>query len=87
MRCIVVQYYTSWDKTAAEKLHIRFCKIYLGVNSKSSNDACRAELGRLPLKICVDKQITKYYNHLRELDDNTIAKQALEISKSLNALN
>ena len=24
----------SWDKSPAEKVHLRFCKIYLGVNSK-----------------------------------------------------
>ena len=38
--------FSSWNKTAAEKLHLRFCKLYLGVNSKTSKDACRAELGR-----------------------------------------
>ena len=77
--------FSSWDKTAAEKLHLRFCKLYLGVNSKSSNDACRAELGRLPMKLIVDKQIMKYYQHLNELKHDAIAKQALDISKSLRA--
>ena len=38
---------TSRDKSAAEKLHIRLCKLYLGVNSKSSNDACRAKLNNI----------------------------------------
>ena len=79
--------FSSWDKTAAEKLHLRFCKLFLGVNSKSSNDACRAELGRLPMKLIVDKQIMKYYQHLNELKHDAIAKQALEISKSLRAAN
>ena len=39
----------AWDKSPADKVYLRFCKIYLGVNSKCSNDACRADLGRMPL--------------------------------------
>ena len=37
-----------WDKSPVEKVHLRFCKIYPGVNSKCSNDACRAELMECP---------------------------------------
>ena len=77
----------SWDKSPAEKVHIRFCKIYLGVNSKCSNDACRADLGRMPLKLTIDRQIIKFYKHLNSMSSNTIAKQALEISKSISTSN
>ena len=73
----------SWNKSPAEKVHLRFCKIYRGVNSKCSNDACRADLGRMPLKLTIDRQIIKFYNHLNSVSSNTIAKQALEISKSV----
>lgn len=78
------QNFTSWDKEPTEKVHLRFCKYYLGVNSKASNFACRAELGRFPLKIFIDKLILRYFNHLLELPDNTLAKQAFLISKSLH---
>ena len=38
-----------WDKSPIEKAHLRFCKSYLGVNKKATNDTCRAELGRFPI--------------------------------------
>ena len=39
------------------------------------------------MKLIVDKKIMKYYQHLNELNHDGIAKQALEISKSLRAAN
>ena len=81
------RHFGSWDKSPAEKVHLRFCKIYLGVNSKCSNDACRANLGRMPLKLTIDRQIIKFYNHLNSMSSNTIAKQALEISQSISTSN
>ena len=51
---------------------------------KCSNDACRADLGRMPLKVTIHRQIIKCYNHLNSMSSNTIAKQALEISKSIS---
>ena len=77
------QNFASWDKELTEKVHLRFCKYYLGVNSKASNSACRAELGRLPMKIFNDKLILHYWNHLLDLPVSTIAKQAFLVSKSL----
>ena len=35
--------------TFAQKLHLKFCKCILGVNTKASNVAVYAELGRAPL--------------------------------------
>ena len=35
------------DTTPYEYLHLKFIKEILGVHSKTSNDACRAELNRL----------------------------------------
>ena len=75
--------YKKWDKGPTEKMQLRFCKYYLGVNNKSTNIACRAELGIYPLKIFIDKMILKYYNHLFSLPDNSFAKQALLLSKSM----
>ena len=40
--------------------HLQFCKRYLEVNNKASNIACRAELGRFPLNITINKKILKY---------------------------
>ena len=77
------QNFDVWDKNQIEKVHLRFCKYYLGINRKSSNIASRSELGRFPLKIFIDTLILKYYNHLITMPDDSIAKQSFLISKSL----
>ena len=45
-----------WDKSPIEKAQLRFCKSYLNVNKKATNAACRAELGRFPLNVTIDKK-------------------------------
>ena len=77
------QNFDVWDKNQIEKVHLQFCKYYLGINRKSSNIASRSELGRFPLKIFIDTLILKYYNHLITMPDDSIAKQSFLISKSL----
>ena len=52
--------FKTWDGSQIEKAHIQFCKRYLEVNNKASNIACRAELGRFPLNITINKKILKY---------------------------
>jgi len=83
----VKQDFEKWDNSPTEKVHLRFCKYYLGVNRKASNIACRAELGRFPLKIFIEKLIFKYFNHLMNLPENSITKQAFLTSKSLHERN
>ena len=56
----------------------------LGVNSRSSNIAVHAELGRYPLHISVHIQIIKYYFHLLERQENPLLSKALRVSKRLN---
>ena len=72
-----------WDKTPTEKAHLKFCKVFLGVNRKASNLACRAEMGRFPLKIVIDKQILNYYFRLRDMNDGPLVKQAFIMSNRL----
>ena len=50
----------KWDKTQWEKVHLRFCKLFLGRNRKASNYAARGEMGRFPLKLTILKEILKY---------------------------
>jgi hypothetical protein len=47
----------KWDNSETEKINLRFCKLYLGVNRKASNMACRSELGKYPLLITIKKNI------------------------------
>ena len=76
---------SHWDKSPIEKAHLRFCKSYLGVNKKATNDACRAELGRFPLKLNIDQKILNYILHLKAQPEDTIVHQAFRISKQLHS--
>ena len=71
------------DQFNFEKVHRKFCKYYLGVNRKVVNDACRAELGRLPLKLVIEKRILSYLLHLQSLDTENLASKANKLSVSL----
>jgi hypothetical protein len=41
--------YKHWEKTPIEDVHTEFCRIIRNIRKKVPNNACRAELGRLPL--------------------------------------
>ena len=47
-----------------EKIHAKFCKFVLGVRTKSSNDACRDELGSLPVLYSVLLNMIKYWYYI-----------------------
>ena len=47
--------FKSWDNSGIEKTHLHFCKRYLEVHNKSSNVACRSELG-------INNKILKLYS-------------------------
>ena len=76
--------FKSWDSSGIEKTHLHFCKRYLEVHNKSSNVACRSELGRFPLIIDINNKILNYLNYLQEKDENSIVKQSLKISVDLH---
>ena len=69
-------------KTQPKKYISTFCKYYLGVNSKVSNFACRAELGRFPYKIFIDKLVLRYYNHLLDLPDSSLQNRVFSSQKT-----
>ena len=69
----------TWDKTPIEKTHLRFCKMFLGLNRKASNHATRSEMGSFPLQIVITRHILTYYYYLNSKDDSSIVKQALNI--------
>ena len=76
--------FKSWDSSAIEKTHLQFCKRYLEVHNKASNIACRAELGKFPLIVDINKKILNYLSYLQEKDENSIVKQSLQISIDLH---
>ena len=75
---IKLNFYT-WGKTPIEKTHLRFCKMFLGLNRKASNHATRSEMGSFPLQIVIIRHILTYYYYLNSKDDSSIVKQALNI--------
>jgi hypothetical protein len=55
---------TFKDSDPFEKLHIKFIKEILGIHFKASNDGCRAELNRTPLKSKILFSIFNFMNHI-----------------------
>ena len=51
-------------------------KRYLQVHNKASNIACRAELGKFPMIIDINKKILNYLDYLRGKDEDSIVKVA-----------
>ena len=66
-----------------ERTPLQFFKRYLEVHNKASNIACRAELGKCPLIIDINKKVLSYVNYLHQKDENSIVRQALNISIDL----
>ncbi|KAL2076447.1 hypothetical protein ACEWY4_027956 [Coilia grayii] len=73
--------YDSWDKSPTEIFHLEFCKNILGVHRHASNLACRAELGRFPLLMDIDKRASKFYHHLKSEQDTCHYNALLEMVK------
>ncbi len=63
--------YDKSDNTEVEKTHLKFCKLYLGVNRKASYIACRGELGKFPLLISIKKNIINYIKYIFKLHDTS----------------
>ena len=73
----------KWEKDPVEKLHTQFYKYYMGLNRRAPNIVSRNEVGRLPLKLHVYMRMLKFWTHLENLPDNSIAKQCLQLSSQL----
>ena len=58
---------TLCDKNPGELLHIKFCKLILGVHRKATNHAVRGDLGSLPILIPMLCHSIKYWWHLNDL--------------------
>ena len=66
-----------------EKLHLKFCKMLLGVKKNASNIACRAELARYPLIIEIYISIIKYWMRLISLPKNRVVVDALNMNMKM----
>ena len=66
----------SIGKSSIERFHLKVCKQILGVHRKASNIAVLAELGRFPLKLDIQKTITKYLLRFNILDKDRLVYKA-----------
>ena len=62
------------EATHYEKVHLKFIKEILGVHCKVSNDACRAELSRLPLQKIVLQSCIKFLDHIQNQNESLVNK-------------
>ena len=72
------------DSDPFEHLHLKFIKEVLGVNCKTSNDACRAELARLPLKARIQCSVINFLDHIYSSED-TLLYKAFVATKNSNS--
>ena len=73
----------KWDKHQTETLHTELCKSILRTQRKTTNNACRAELGRYPLNIKIKKRALKFHDHLKESNRDTLHNIALNHGENL----
>lgn len=77
------------DKLVLEKIHMKMCKYTLGVNRRTSNVACRGELGSYPTLFYIIKNMVNYWLHLvKEVKpSNTILYEAIDMSQNMTQPN
>ena len=76
--------FKSWDSSQIEEAHLQYCKRYLEVSSKASNVAWRAELGKFPLTVAINKKIINYTLYLHDKENDSIVKQIFLMSSDLH---
>ena len=77
--------FDQWDKTPIEKAHLRFCKLFLGLNRRASNHAARGELGRFPIQLIIIKHLLSYNCYINTKDDGSIVKQSIKIMAEITS--
>jgi len=66
-----------------ENCTLNFTNHYVGLNRRAPNVVSRNEVGRLSLKLNIYTRILKFWIHLENLSENSIATQSLQISTQL----
>ena len=77
--------YNKWDRTAIEKVHLKFCKNILQTNRQACNAAVRGELGQYPLLLEIKLNIIKYWLHIVQLQPDNLVKEAFKEQLKNNA--
>ena len=74
---------TLVDRSSFEKIHIKFCKLVLGIRKTSCNIAAKSELGRIPLDAFIKTQILMYFSRINSKNINPLIKEAFSLNKTL----
>ena len=72
------------DSYAYEKVHTNFCKFILNLPRQAGNNACRGDLGRLPLCNKIWSLSAKYWLRLEQGTDNVFLNNAFACAKNEN---
>ena len=67
-----------------EKVHVDFCKYFLGVNSSVNNSVALGECWRIPLCITYHTNCIKYWCKLLHMQNNRYPKNCYKMLKSLD---
>jgi hypothetical protein len=73
------------DKPSSENIHVKVCKLILGVHRKATNNAVRGELGSYPLLISMLTLSFKYWWKLNQdcsFGSSSLVVQALIENRS-----
>ena len=74
----------AYPKLLSERLHMKFCKLLLGVGKRATNLATLSELGRFPLHFDITKSMIRYWHRLENLGSSfPLLKDAYLESKLL----
>ncbi len=69
---------TKWEKHPIETLYAELCKNILHVHRNTTNNACRAELGKYPLITKIQKRAIKFWKHLKLSDPQSYHYKVLQ---------
>ena len=73
-------FYKICKNLVQEKLHIKMCKSFLGVNKRATNLAVMGEVGRYPLMIEIIFNMLKYYHVISTTSDELMSNAYKESS-------
>ncbi len=73
----------KWEKDPIERFHSQFYKSFLFLDRRATNVAARNETRGLSLKLTIFSNILKFWIHLLNLPNSSVARQCLQISNQL----
>ena len=73
-----------FNRFLPENIHIKYLKTIIGLDRSAVNIAVLSETGRFPLGICAIKNTIRFWHHLVNLNEKSLAKKAYNDSLNGN---